>query len=493
MAIVPPTGRRVPAPGPSNIWPGGHIYDQGLATWARVTGEVADILGRKAAAIQRASEATEIIGRGADFSVGMARITQEAMKLPTPAEQTKYFREQSDALRQQVLDWKEGTEIAKARLLDDITGQDTKHQVAFMQAQEAQQLRNIRDRTDFAWDAALVAGDEAGARNAAQLMRDSGIISQAKYDEKIANLPVDMKLADSYIKVNTDPDTALTQLKDILADTSITEPQRTRANAWASMAESIMKDRKGQVKFLTDQQKRALVMNLLERIDKGDPEVGAAITEADVLRLPTDAKGVGQAKLGEWLGNRSREVQTTYPKAANILGDALVAIGADDQYEFRTKLADARYGDKGFLSQPHYEQIKALLDKGYRKDEGASLQAAWKSLRRSRPAWLDISEVGAPVETGLALSDADRLGMFGQFMAWFDEQRAKGKSPDPEESVVYVRKLAAVGPIIQQMKGSEIPEELLEGLNDTQRDWALRKIRQIGVEEFRKRYATGPE
>src|SRR5512146_599923 len=301
MAVLPRGGRRIRPAGPAGVWPSNRIYDLGLAAWSDSLGNMSQTLLAKDAEIKKAHETTELLGRTSEYSLQLNNLLEQTKGLtiegrPASAdEQERYFRTESQKLSSQFLDWKGVSLVTRTRLENAMTAEMTQQVGNLRDIQRTRRMQDIRDRSNAAVEIATRTGNEILHTEALDELVNTNIITPAKRDQLKAEFPVNAKLADSYIKVNTDPETALKNLKTILADTTITEDQRDRANRLAGMAESIMKDRKAQVKFLSDQQKRAMVMDLLGRIDSNDQTVGQAITQADVLSLPGDSKEVSQA------------------------------------------------------------------------------------------------------------------------------------------------------------------------------------------------------
>lgn len=247
MAEIPQYGRKIGAPGPVGYNPGtGPLWDTGLKVIADMTGDAAGAVAEKRLRIQRAREATEIIGRTSQFSLGMANVFQQASKLPTAAEREMFYAKETEKLRQAALDWSDGSPEAKTDLLDTITGQFTRNQIAFLQEQERLELKNIADQASFAIDTAVKTGDEALLMKSADELLDAGIITPAKREQIVAEFPMDVRIEQLRQKANADPDGIMDEAVRLQSDASATDTQRTRLREVEKLARGIGIDRRRQ-------------------------------------------------------------------------------------------------------------------------------------------------------------------------------------------------------------------------------------------------------
>jgi gas vesicle protein len=200
MPELPKYGRKVAAPGPVPYGAqAGPLYNQGLSVIADQSRDVAAILKEKADRIQQAQDATEIIGRTADFSVKMQNILQESQRLGTPEERQKFFDDQSEQVKNNLLDWNPKNPEAKARLLSSITSEYTQHQIGFMQQEEKTALADMAVKLQSSEDEFIRTNNEAGYR---QLMTHPAILPEVA-KRKLAEFPVNSQLASIRQRIDT--------------------------------------------------------------------------------------------------------------------------------------------------------------------------------------------------------------------------------------------------------------------------------------------------
>lgn len=286
------------------------------------------------------------------------------------------------------------------------------------------------------------------------------------------------------------------QMPEVIADAGrygVTADDLTEIVRSASiMADQIKSEEKATINrrmAFSQQRRRGAIVKVLGLIDQGDETVMDTITGTPELSTPVAAKDVSQ--LIKWNQNRfAAEPDTNYAVAMGLLGEALAVADKPDQYDFRIKLAEARYGEKGKLNQNSYESIKGLLDKGYKAHETGALKAAFKAVNSQTKwyggqGWFGGGFVPMPPE--------DRAEQMGKLLSWFDAEREKGVVPTEMQAYTEAKKLGVQGrteSIMAQTQGNEEADKqaVLEGLSDTDRDIALQLLRTMTVEEFRARY-----
>ncbi len=225
MARVPDYGRRVSPAGPSRLFPGGALYDIGQSAMADTAGDFADMFAQSAERIRRAEEATQIIGRTADFTVGMTKLLADSLNKPTPQDGERFFRDGSEQMRQKALDWSAGSEESRTQLLDAIQSDYVRHHVKFLQVQQDRQIKNQIDAANGAYDTAVTTGNKVLAYDALDKLEEAGYITPAMREQRVKEFPVDMEIEQWRIQAGTDPQTAMQALQGMLTRPGITDRQ----------------------------------------------------------------------------------------------------------------------------------------------------------------------------------------------------------------------------------------------------------------------------
>lgn len=257
---------------------------------------------------------------------------------------------------------------------------------------------------------------------------------------------------------------------------------------------------------LSAAQERTTIGRALDMIDADDEGLLRFVAEHTELRNKdekvTDKEVVvGEGKLGEWKSNRYNAATTNPATKLALWGQALsMNVQPDqDQFDFRMRLAEARYGDNAKLSQEDYEKIKALLAQGYPSHEAGLLKTGYDEIAR-----LPTRTVAVPgIMGGWAMRVKDpeaQSRALEQLVSWFDARRKQNNIPSQVDTVTYARELmvgapAAERPAMELAQNQDQEkakrDALLQGLNDTDRDAVLRLLRTMTVDEFMAKYGSG--
>jgi hypothetical protein len=254
-----------------------------------------------------------------------------------------------------------------------------------------------------------------------------------------------------------------------------------RASTMADQIRNEEKNREEKAGFLTVQQRQSAVTGFLRRIDAGDSAVGPAITIAPEL-AGVDGQEVMQ-RLVEWNGNRFSEPTLRPAMGTRLLDEAIRAAErpADQQYEFRLKLADARYGRRATLDHSTYAMLAQFMDRNYPPYELAVLRSGLNAIKTNPGKDIVATGfMGGGWAGTLPVGPEERLRQSYALLRWFDAQRGKGKLPTLTETVTEAR---ALGVHISVVGDEDRRREALEGLSDQGRDAALRQWREQPLDD----------
>lgn len=234
MAEVPKYTTRVGAPGPVPWFEGGRpMRDVGLAVLAQETGQLADKFEKWDQERTDAYESAEITGRVSKFALGADEALTAALKLPYE-QQDDAFNDAIERLREQTMDWTQGSTEGKTKLGNAILDQYTSTLISYRRARRRQEIQQIDQNAELGWETALRTGSFALAQDAAENKTRIGVWSEQFANEQLEQFQTssDIQRTESLLLGDPNalnPQAAMTEMEQILARRDITQQQRERA------------------------------------------------------------------------------------------------------------------------------------------------------------------------------------------------------------------------------------------------------------------------
>ena len=242
MAELPRYGRKIAPAGPSQWLPHGTQQDMGLAAIEEVLGKHAESLRRTRMKMRAAEEGTQLLDRSAKFSIGMEKIFTDSMKQDGPDKQRAYWDQETEKLRQQLLDWSGSSDEARMELGQSLTHEQVRHDLRFMRAQEDRSRKQMEDSATLAMDTAVRTNNPVQFQMAVDKLEEINIYSPSMREQQMKEFPTKVALAQAQMTMAADPDTAMASLKTVLADKAITEDQRNKATWLYNLAKNEKED-----------------------------------------------------------------------------------------------------------------------------------------------------------------------------------------------------------------------------------------------------------
>lgn len=288
------------------------------------------------------------------------------------------------------------------------------------------------------------------------------------------------------------------------APEAIAPERKTQLAEAAKRYETALKRKTAANSFL---QQRQDALSALDMVDADSAELTSFLTTHENLSNldeQVDAKGVvvGFDTLTLWKANRNKAVATDHGVKLDMIGQALEAADSKDQYDFRMRLANARYSNEGKLSQEDYEAVKALLAKGYQSHETGLLTAGYYEIDRKK-RWASGYGGFYGYAGKVPISYQEKTEQFKTLASWFDSERKQNNLPSVMDTVAYAREIGvnnkAVAPGVGEkpVVGRLFQDEdaqwqaIMEGLSDSDRDAVMELRRTMTADQFMAKYKKG--